>query len=130
MVLVEETESFRSVIDVSAPTLVQRVSGAPHWVFPTLNFNTEQYPKQRTIQSIWENQNQPFDIKQGRIFISLLRIVPKRLFFYQCDATSACATNATVAESTIKNSMEKTVLPVTNSYLEDTRYKKSRSYKE
>ncbi|WP_038908732.1 hypothetical protein [Dickeya oryzae] len=61
---------------------------APRGVFPTLDFNTEQYPKQRTIQSMWENQNQPFDIKQGCIFISLLRIVPKRFFLsvccYQC----------------------------------------------
>ncbi|QIZ46641.1 amino acid adenylation domain-containing protein [Dickeya zeae] len=82
---IEETEAFRSVIDASGPTPVQRVLEAPRWAFPTLDFSTEQYPEQCAIQWMRENLNQPFDIEQGPLFsFALLRIAPNQFFFYQC----------------------------------------------
>ncbi|GAB7208161.1 hypothetical protein OS21_46610 [Dickeya oryzae] len=65
---IEETEAFRSVIDASGPTPVQKVLKAPRWAFPTLDFSTEQYPEQCAIQWMRENLNQPFDIEQGPLF--------------------------------------------------------------
>ncbi|WP_193747035.1 non-ribosomal peptide synthetase, partial [Dickeya sp. NCPPB 3274] len=82
---IEETESFRSVIDASGSTPVQRVSEAPRWAFPTLDFSTEQHPEQCARQWMQENLNQHFDIEQGPLFsFALLRIAPERFFFYQC----------------------------------------------
>ncbi|MCA7011679.1 amino acid adenylation domain-containing protein, partial [Dickeya dadantii] len=82
---IEETESFRSIIDASGPTPIQRVPGAPLWAFPTLDFSTEQNPEQRATQWMRENLNQPFDFEQGPLFsFALLRIAPERFFFYQC----------------------------------------------
>ncbi|WP_131396999.1 non-ribosomal peptide synthetase, partial [Dickeya fangzhongdai] len=82
---VEEAESFRSIIDTSGPTPVQRVSETPLWACPTLDFSTEQDPEQRAIQWMRENLNQPFDFEQGPLFsFALLRIAPERFFFYQC----------------------------------------------